>query len=283
MTIKGTTTLAGVMGWPIKHSRSPLIHNHWCGELGIDGAYVPLLVDPEKIGLAIRGLVDLGFRGCNLTIPHKEIVLPYLEDLDPLARRIGAANTLVVREDGSLHGFNTDGIGFLASVVEQAPDFSLAGKHALILGAGGAARSIAVALDTQGLDISITNRTDGRAEKLLEETGVDGEVIFWEHRSAALADVDMLVNTTSLGMVGSSPLKIDLAAMAPGGLVADIVYAPLETPLLADARRRGLAAVDGLGMLLHQAVPGFEAWFGQRPRVTPALRRLVERDLGLAS
>jgi len=281
--LSGRTRLAGVMGWPVTHSRSPLIHNHWCASLAIDGAYVPLAVAPDAIGTAVRGLAALGFRGANLTIPHKEIVLPHLDSVDPAARRIGAANTVVVRPDGSLHGFNTDGLGFVASLAEQAPAFAPAGKRALILGAGGAARAIAVALEDAGCMLRIANRTAERAATLVAETGLAATTVAWGDRSAALAGTDLLVNTTALGMSGQPALEIDLAAMPVDGVVADIVYAPLETPLLAAARARGLAAVDGLGMLLHQAVPGFEAWFGVRPVVTPTLRRLVERDLRTAS
>lgn len=281
MSLTGKAKLAGVMGWPVTHSRSPLIHNHWCKAVGVDGAYLPLAVDPENLETALKGLVSLGFRGCNLTIPHKEIVLPYLDEIDPLAKRIGAANTVVVRGDGSLFGFNTDGLGFLASVLEQSDLTEFSDRRCLILGAGGAARSIAVALSEAGAQIMISNRTRARAERLLTETGVSGVVVEWDSRDEALSHVNLVVNTSSLGMDGQGPLEIDLTPLPSDSVVADIVYAPLETDLLRQARSLGHQAVDGLGMLLHQAVPGFEAWFGARPTVTPALRRLVEQDLGL--
>jgi shikimate dehydrogenase len=267
--------LAGVMGWPIAHSRSPALHGWWLRRYGIDGAYVPLAVHPDRLEQAIRALPALGFAGCNVTIPHKEAALRIVGRVDATARRIGAVNTIVVGEDGSLSGSNTDAFGFVASL---GPDWRADAGPAVVLGSGGAARAIVVALADRGApEIRIVNRTAARAEALARELG--GRAIPWDHRAAALGDAALLVNTTSQGMRGEPPLDLPLARLPISATVFDIVYVPLETPLLAVARARGNRTVDGLGMLLHQARPGFEAWFGVAPDVTPGLREAIEATL----
>jgi shikimate dehydrogenase len=264
------------MGWPVAHSLSPRLHGYWLQHYGIDGAYVPLPVRPERLGSALRALPDLGFAGCNLTVPHKEAALGALDEIAEDARRIGAVNTILVRADGSLYGWNTDIEGFAQSLIAALPEWSIAGKHAVVLGAGGAARAVVAAVQNLGAEeVVILNRTRERAEALATDLGEAIRPLSWERRSEALSQAALLINTTTLGMLGKPPLSIDLAPLPTDAVVADIVYAPLETPLLAEARRRGHRVVDGLGMLLYQAVPGFAAWFGRRPEVTPALRDFV--------
>jgi shikimate dehydrogenase len=272
--LSGAARIAGLMGWPVAHSLSPRLHGHWLRHHGIDGAYVPLAVRPERLGQALHALPALGFRGCNLTIPHKEQALPIVDEVSPEAARIGAVNTVVVREDGSLLGRNTDGYGFLASLHQDAPGLDLSAGPAVVLGAGGAARAVVAALADAGCpELRILNRTRGRAERLAAEIGGPIRWCAWD--AGALAGAVLLVNTTSLGMVHQPPLKLALDDLPRDSVVTDIVYVPLETGLLARARARGNPVVDGLGMLLHQAVPGFEAWFGVRPEVTPELRGVV--------
>ena len=272
--LTGAAKVAGIMGWPVSHSRSPAIHGHWLARYGINGAYIPFSVRPEDGYDAIRMLPRLGFSGANITLPHKETALRAVDEADAVARRIGAVNTVVAREDGSLHGGNTDAFGFLEHLRASAPAWRPGA--AVILGAGGSARAVAAALvDAGASEVRLANRTAARAEKVAEEIGGPVAPVAWEERSAALDGAGLLVNTTSLGMAGSPPLEISLAALPDGAVVNDIVYAPLETPLLAAARRQGLVAVDGLGMLLHQARPGFAAWFGVEPEVDEALRESV--------
>ena len=276
MILSGRSALAGVLGWPVSHSKSPRLHGYWLERHGIDGAYLPLPVAPENFAAAVRGLVDLGFRGANVTVPHKEeaLALALADEADDNAKRIGAANTLVFR-DGRIVASNTDGFGFLANLEQGAPDWQPEAP-ALVLGAGGAARAVIVALLDSGCrELRLCNRTTGRAEVLRDTFGGSVRVVPWEEREAALADLGLLVNTTSLGMEGQPPLSLDLGGLSAAAVVNDLVYAPLETPLLAAARRQGNPAVDGLGMLLHQARPGFEAWFGVRPEVDTALRDFV--------
>lgn len=279
MPITGAARLAGIMGWPIAHSRSPALHGFWLQEHEIDGAYVPLAVAPERLERALRALPALGFRGCNLTIPHKQAALKIVDRVDEFARRIGAMNTVVVAPDGSLEGSNTDVFGFRENLREQAPDWRATAGPAVVLGAGGAARSVVAALTAGGVsEIRLANRTRDRAAALAHELAVPETQITicpWEQRSKALADAGILVNTTSLGMENEPPLEIDLSALPVSAVVIDIVYVPLETGLLAAARRHGNQVVDGLGMLLHQGRPGFAAWFGTAPQVTPALRRAM--------
>ena len=273
--LSGHARLAGVLGWPVSHSRSPRLHGYWLETLGIDGAYLPLPVHPEDFAAAVRSLAALGFRGANVTIPHKQAAFEVCDVVDATARRAGAVNTLVFR-DGRIEGSNTDGFGFLETVRDQAPGWQTADGPAVLLGAGGAARAIAAALLDAGCPlVTLVNRSRDRAEALARDLG--GPIAVAE--APPLAGAALLVNTTSLGMQGHPSLEIDLAPLPAAAVVADIVYVPLETALLTAARERGLRAVEGLGMLLHQARPGFEAWFGVSPRVDPALRDLVAADI----
>lgn len=278
MTLTGRSLLAGVLGWPVEHSRSPRLHGYWLAEHGIDGAYVPLAVAPDDLPQAVRTLPRLGFRGANVTVPHKPAAVGACDRLDDHARRLGAVNTLVF--DGHLiEGRNTDGVGFLNNLVQHAPAWAPAAGPAVVLGAGGAARAVAVALADAGVpEIRLANRTREKAETLAAELAGPIAVVDWGARAEALAGASLLVNTTSLGMTGHALLEIELSALPRPAVVHDIVYQPLETDLLARARARGHPVVDGLGMLLHQAVPGFEAWFGVRPHVSDALRTFVLQD-----
>ena len=272
--------LAGVMGWPIMHSRSPKLHGYWLDHYGLAGAYVPLAIKAEGLEAALRALPALGFAGCNLTIPHKEAALRIVDEASPLARRIGAVNCIVVREDGSLEGRNYDAFGFTESLRERAPDLRFDAGPAAVIGAGGASRAILAGLMDEGApEIRLINRSPARAQALAEEFGAPVRALPWEARAQALEGAAILVNTTSQGMVGEAPLDLALDALPVGALVVDIVYAPLETPLLARARARGNRTVDGLGMLLHQGRPAFEAWFGVDPQVTPELRAMIEATL----
>ena len=275
MILSGRARLAGVVGWPVGHSLSPRLHGFWLEHHGIDGAYLPLAVAPERFESALRGLGDVGFRGVNVTVPHKQAALALCDEVAPLAARIGAVNTLVF-EDGRLKGSNTDAFGFLENLRQGAPAWDPTAGPALILGAGGAARAVAVALLDAGTpELRLANRTAARAEALAKELGGQVMAVPWERRGAALEDLAVLTNTTSLGMAGQPPLELDLDLLPTGAVVTDIVYAPLETDLLTRARARGNPVVDGLGMLLHQARPGFEAWFGVLPEVTAELRSFV--------
>lgn len=274
--LSGRTRLAGVMGWPISHSLSPRLHGYWLRHYGIDGAYLPLAVTPDRLEQALRALPALGFRGTNLTIPHKERVLAIVDRATPAARRIGAVNTVVVHENGELQGDNTDGFGFLAGLAEGYPGWRADVGPAVLVGAGGASQAIVVALLDAGVpEIRLVNRTRVRAEALADGLGSRVRVVDWQEREIALDGAALLVNTTSLGMKDRPPLEIALDRLPQAAVVTDVVYAPLETPLLAAARARGYTVVDGLGMLLHQARPGFRAWFGVDPEVTEALRQVV--------
>ena len=276
MSISGKAMLAGVIGWPVAHSRSPRLHNYWLSAYGLDGAYVPLAVKPESFAAALRALPLLGFRGANVTLPHKAAALQLVDQADDLARRVGAVNTIVIGADGSLHGRNTDAFGFMENLKQAAPAWRATSGPALVLGAGGGARAVIVALQDAGApEIRVVNRNRARAEQLASDVGGNIALPGWDQMRAALADVTLLVNSTSLGMAGQPPLEIDLGPLPPTALVADLVYAPLQTELLRTAQRRGNATVDGLGMLLHQARPGFEAWFGRAPEVTAAVRDFV--------
>lgn len=276
MTIlSGNARLAGIIGWPVGHSRSPRLHGFWLERHGIDGAYVPLPIRPEQFGMAVRGLAAAGFAGGNVTIPHKLAAFELCDTVEASARRAGAVNTLVF-QDGRIIGRNTDGIGFIANL--RAHGVDPAAGPALVLGAGGAARAVVAALQDEGVRVTLANRTRARADALAGDLpGL--RVIDWTARSDALPDHALLVNTTSLGMAGHEALEIALERAPASLAVNDIVYVPLETPLLAAARARGLRTVEGLGMLLHQAVSGFAAWFGVTPVVDDALRRFVAADL----
>lgn len=274
--LSGKARKAGVLGWPVSHSRSPRLHGFWLARHGVDGAYLPLPVAPERFEAAVRALVDLGFAGANVTIPHKEAAFALCDTVDPVAHRAGSVNTLVFGPDGAIHGTSTDGYGFCESLAEQAFGFKASDGVAVILGAGGAVRSVAAALLDAGCPrLILVNRTVERAEALARDLGGPVEVA----ATPDLRGVSLLVNGTSLGMAGQPPLAIDLARLPAHAVVADMVYVPLETPLLAAARARGLRGVDGLGMLLHQARPGFEAWFGVAPQVDAELRAFVAHDI----
>lgn len=275
-----TFGLAGIIGWPVAHSRSPLIHSYWLEKYGISGAYVPLPVAPGALGVAIPGLAALGFRGCNITLPHKVEALKLMDEVDANARRMGAMNTVVVQPDGSLKGFNNDGFGYIQSLLDAKPDWRADTGPITVLGAGGAARAVVLSLADRGAkEIRLLNRTPDKAEALAREFGAPVTALPWEDRHAALADVALLVNTTSQGMHGYPALALDLAALPLHAVVSDVIYVPLETPLLAAARARGNPTVNGLGMLLNQARPAFQAWFGVMPEITPELRRAIEASL----
>jgi shikimate dehydrogenase len=264
------------MGWPVDHSLSPRLHGYWLDLYGIDGAYVPLAVRPERLEEALRALPALGFAGVNLTVPHKEAALKIVDICDDAATRIGAVNTVVIRSDGSMEGRNTDGHGFIQSVREGASQWQANDGPVALIGAGGAARAICVALQDAGApEIRIVNRTAERAHGLAAEFGSPFNAVPWAERAEVLNDVSLLVNATTLGMRGQPPLDLDLELLPQSAVVADIVYVPPKTALLRDAEARNNRVVGGLGMLLHQACPGFAAWFGREPEVTPALRDYI--------
>ncbi len=280
----GKAERAGVMGWPIAHSKSPQLHGHWLERYGVDGAYIPLPVAPEDLSTAVAGLKALGFAGWNVTIPHKQDMLKHVDMLSPEAKAIGAVNTVIRQDDGRYLGHNTDAYGFMENLRQVQPDFDFQGKTALLLGAGGASRAVVQGLLAAGVrHLSIANRSLDRAEALAGDfrqtfqkvPGLVCQAIAWNDASQAAASAQILVNATSLGMEGKSSLNLELDALPTSALVTDLVYTPLETPLLAWARARGNPTVDGLGMLLHQARAGFEAWFKTSVMVDEALRQAV--------
>jgi shikimate dehydrogenase len=276
--------LAGVMGWPVSHSRSPLIHNYWLQKYGLTGSYVQLPVAPGTLGTAIPGLKALGFKGCNLTIPHKVEAMAFMDEVDPMARRMGAMNTIVVQADGSLKGYNNDGYGYIQSLLDAQPNWRADAGPVTVLGAGGAARAVVLSLADRGAkEIRLLNRSPAAAQALADAFGDEfGEVVKalpWADRHDALDGIALLVNTTSQGMVGNPALDLQLNALPTTALVSDVIYVPLETPLILAAKARGNLTVDGLGMLLNQARPAFEAWFGVLPDITPELRRMIEATL----
>jgi len=271
---------AGVMGWPVDHSLSPRVHGFWLQNYAIDGEYLRIPVDPEQLSANLRRLKGEGYVGCNITVPHKEAALALVDDVDPLAQRIGAVNTIIIGKDGKLYGTNTDGFGFLENLRQGYPGFDVRAGPAVVLGAGGAARAVVAALlDAGAPEIRLFNRTKSRAENLANSPIAQGsdkiKVGDWQNRATGLSQASLLVNTTTLGMRSQRPLEIDLTHLPVQALVTDIVYTPLITDLLARAMARGNPVVDGLGMLLHQARPGFKAWFGRLPEVTAALRTYV--------
>jgi len=270
--------LAGVIGSPVAHSKSPQLHNHWLKVNGIAGYYIPMDVRAEDLGQVLRILPKAGFVGINITVPHKEKVLEIADLITDRATLIGAANTLIFRPDGKIHADNTDGHGFICNIRQNAPDWDPAAGPAAILGAGGAARAVVSALIDAGVpEILISNRTKVRAEALRTEFGKRLHVIDWVQAGNMLEEARLVVNTTSLGMLGKPPLRVPLDGLRPGTLVNDLVYAPLKTAFLAEAEELGCRIIDGLGMLLHQAVPGFERWFGVRPEVDSAARAAALR------
>ncbi|MBN07546.1 MAG: shikimate dehydrogenase [Rhodospirillaceae bacterium] len=281
MISSATVIRAGVMAWPVSHSLSPSLHRHWLKTYAINGTYDPIAVTPTDFPAMLRSLPARGFSGVNVTLPHKIAALEGVDTLDDVARRTGAVNTVIVKEDGTLHGFNTDVFGFMANIADVHPDWVADAGPAVVLGAGGAARAVCVALQDAGApEIRILNRTVTKAEDLATGLGSPLKVFDWRDRHDALREGAFLVNTTSLGMTGMAPLELDLTSLPPDASVCDVVYTPLETPLLADARARGNPTIDGLGMLLHQAKPGFEAWFGRAPDVTENLRQVVLDAMG---
>ena len=269
--------LAGVIGMPVAHSRSPVLHNFWLKAHGLSGVYVPLAVPPERLKEALPGLAALGFRGCNVTMPHKQAVMPLLARVNDTARRVGAVNLVVVAEDGTLSGFNTDGNAFVQSLRDAKASWRADEGPILLIGAGGAARAVLVALLESGAtDITITNRTAEKADALAREFGAAIRTVAWADRSAAVADKALVANCTDRGMVGKDPLDIDLSRLSSKTIAADLIYTPLETPFLAAARTRGCLTVNGLGLLLNQGRIAFNAWFGVMPDVTPELVKAIE-------
>lgn len=268
------------MGWPVAHSRSPLIHGHWIAEHGLRGAYVPLAVQPAHLEQALRALPALGFAGCNLTIPHKVQALSILDTIDPIAQRIGAINTVVVQADGRLRGTNTDAFGYIESLREAQPTWKATQGPAVVLGAGGASRAVLCALIDAGVPlIRLCNRDAGKAQAQAQEFGPVVQALPWGERHAALESAALLVNTTSLGMHGQDALDIRLDALPLKAVVSDIVYVPRITALLAAAQARGNPVAEGLGMLLHQARPAFAAWFGPLPEISASLLQAVRASL----
>jgi len=269
--------LAGVMGWPVAHTRSPAIHNHWIAQYGLKGAYVQLPVMPEQLEAAVRGLPALGFAGCNVTVPHKVNIMRLVDELHPSAQRIGAINTIVVSPEGRLSGMNNDGVGYIQSLRDRDPAWRADRGPVLVLGAGGAARAIVASLLDEGApEVRLANRTPERAQVLAQALGDPRiQLVNWQDRNEAMAGVQLLVNTTTQGMHGQTELEVRLDALPAQAWVSDAIYIPLETPLLSAARQRGHVTVNGLGMLLNQARPAFHAWFGVMPEITPALLRDV--------
>jgi len=268
--------LAGVIGSPVAHSRSPQLHAHWLRTYGIRGFYIPMEVNQADLAQVIAALPKAGFVGCNVTIPHKEAVLALADIVTDRAALIGAANTLIFRRDGRIHADNTDGYGFTANLRQHAPHWQPGSGPAAVIGAGGAARAVIAALLEMGApEIRLANRTKARAEALRTEFGAKVIVHDWVQAGNMLEGAATVVNTTSLGMVGKPEFRVPLDALSRGAVVTDLVYAPLKTRLLAEAEAAGCTVVDGLGMLLHQAVPGFERWFGHRPEVDQATRDAV--------
>jgi shikimate dehydrogenase len=270
--------LAGVIGTPIAHSKSPRLHQHWLRRYGIPGYYIPMDVASDDLEAALATLPKLGFVGLNVTIPHKERVLALADVVSDRAALIGAANTILFRSDGKIHADNTDGYGFIENLRQGAPDWDPSSGAAAVIGAGGAARAIITALIDAGVpEIRISNRTKSRAETLRQEFGIKIKIYDWVQAGNMFEGATTVVNTSSLGMQGKPPLRIPLDGIEKTAVVSDLVYAPLETELLSYARSIGCRAVDGLGMLLHQAAPGFERWFGVRPEVDEELRQAVLR------
>lgn len=277
MTVTGAARVAGVMGWPVHHSLSPRLHGFWLDQHAIDGAFIPFAVPPANLREALRALPMLGITGVSVTVPHKERVSDFVDELDPWARRVGAVNTVTVRDDGTLAGSNSDGFGFLENLRASQPGWRVTTGPAVVIGAGGAARAIVAALADAGApEIHVVNRTIARAETLADDLADECIAVHpWEARSRVLERAALLVNATVLGMKDEPPLELPLDALPPAALVCDIVYTPLRTPLLAAAEARGNPTADGLGMLLHQGRPAFAAWFGVEPEVTPELRSFV--------
>jgi len=272
--------LAGVMGWPVMHSRSPMMHNYWFKKHGLAGTYVPLAIRPEHLSAALRGLHPLGFAGVNVTIPHKQEAMKMVHEVDTLAKSIGAISCVIVRSDGSLAGTNNDCYGFMHAVRQEQPGWRADAGPVVVIGAGGGSRAVCYGLAQEGArEIRVVNRTLARAKGIAQEFGGPIRALPWEQRHEVLEGAAMVVNTTSCGMVGQPALDIELDKLPQSALVADIIYIPLETPFLAAARRRGNSTINGLGMLLNQGRPAWKAWFGIEPEVTAELRAIVEKTI----
>jgi len=272
--------LAGVMGWPVMHSRSPLMHNFWFRQHELSGTYVPLAIQPEGLAAALRALHPLGFAGCNLTIPHKQQALTIVDEVDTVAKRIGAISCVVVRPDGSLAGTNNDWFGFIHNLKQEQPGWRADAGPVVVLGAGGGSRAVCYGLMQEGArEIRLVNRTFGRAKGLAGEFGGPLKALPWEQRHDALEGAALVVNATSQGMVGQPALDLRLDKLSKTALASDIIYIPLETPFLAAARQRGNRTANGLGMLLHQGRPAWKLWFGIEPAVTAELHLLMEKSI----
>jgi shikimate dehydrogenase len=272
--------LAGVMGWPVMHSRSPMLHNYWFKRHNLAGTYVPLAIRPEGLAAALRALHPLGFAGCNLTIPHKEQAMTIVDEVDTLAKSIGAISCVVARADGSISGTNNDCYGFIHNIRQELPAWRADAGPIVVIGAGGGSRAVCYGLAQEGArEIRVVNRTLARAKGIAGEFGGPIKALPWEQRHEALEGAAMVVNTTSCGMVGQPLLDIRLDKLPKSALAADIIYIPLETPFLAVARKRGNHTVNGLGMLLNQGRPAWKAWFGIEPEVTAELRAMVEKTI----
>jgi shikimate dehydrogenase len=280
MTHSTKFLLAGVMGWPVMHSRSPLLHNYWMRQHHLQGNYVPLAIEPARLGSALRALHPLGFAGCNLTIPHKQSAMAIVDEVDTVASKIGAISCVVVRPDSLLVGSNNDCYGFIQNLKQEQPAWRADAGPIAVIGAGGGSRAVCYALAQEGArEIRLLNRTFERAREMAAEFGPPLTAMPWEQREDALEDIAMVVNTTNQGMIGEAALDLKLDRMPRSALAADLIYIPRETPFLATARARGNRTVNGLGMLLHQARPAWQAWFGITPDVTPELRALIENSL----
>lgn len=272
--------MAGVMGYPVMHSRSPVLHNYWLKQHGLIGHYMPLAIAADQIERALRALPALRFAGCNLTMPHKETAIPVMDSISPLVKRIGAMNCVVVQSDGSLEGNNFEAFGYTESLAQEIPGWRADAGPIVILGAGGGARAVAAGLAERGAkEIRVLNRSAERAERLAADIGAPVVTLPWSMREEALRDASLVVNATSQGMKGQPPLDIRLDALPKTAAASDLIYMPRETPFLEQARLYGNHTVNGLGMLLNQARPAFKAWFGVMPEVTPELRASIEATL----
>lgn len=271
---------SAVIGYPIKHSLSPILHGYWLEKYSINGSYEKISVSEEDLPDFLSSLAKNGFLGCNITVPHKEIAINFVDDLTPVAKKIEAINTVVVQKDGSLLGDNTDAYGFIENLRSNLSGFDFNNKKVMIIGAGGATKAVIFGLLEAGVgEITIVNRTKEKAEKLSNQFGNKVFVGEWSYKEKYLSDIDLLINTTTLGMLGSHELEIDLSSLPKSSVVTDIVYNPLMTNLLVQAKKQGNIVVDGIGMLLYQAVPGFDYWFGVRPDVTKELKSEILKAL----
>jgi shikimate dehydrogenase len=284
MSLTGAARLAGIIGWPVAQSLSPRLHGYWLNELAIDGAYVPLAVQPEDFSTVVVGLRKAGFSGVNVTVPHKEAAFAMCHDFDPPAQAAGAVNLLIFHAGGRIEGRNTDAPGLTAALRAELADAALRGKAAVVLGAGGAARAAVIALEELGVgEIRIVNRSRARADQLAAALAVQvkSKIVAFDAADwpSAAREAALIVHATSAGMKGTPSLDLSLASLPKEAVICDVVYNPLETPLLARAGRAGFKTIDGLGMLMHQAVPAFGAFYGQEPKVTPGLRNVLQEAL----